>query len=363
LKFITIIQGIKILPLMKLIVRNGITPLPVYLLRFFVLLQGALVSSVFTVVERLKFGRKLKHLALTAPPLFIIGHWRTGSTLLHHLLSLDPGMTAPNLLQTVIPDHFLTSSKYYIPILKKMTPAKRPMDNVLLGPFEPQEEEFALIRMGSRSPLEGVLFPSGRKYFLEGYPHYVPAGRQGKKWDANLLCFYRKLTFLTGKRIVSKNPCHTMRMAHLADMFPGAGFIHIVRDPMAVIPSTIRMWDIVAKENKLKSGGTIPGVKAVAEVLDQFLEQVDKEKHCLEPGRFTEVRFENLESDPEGTVKEIYGDLGLEFSAEFEKALGNYLSGIKDYTKNQYELSREEGDIIRKVLKKRLPYPDYVTSL
>jgi len=353
LKVITIIQGIRVPPLIKLVLRNGITPMPVYLLRFFVLLEGAVISSVFTMVERLKYHKQLKKVHFPAPPVFIIGHWRTGSTFLHQLLSLDPALTAPNLLQTVIPDHFLTSSKYYASILNKLTPAKRPMDNVALGPFEPQEEEFALIRMGSLSPLEKLLFPAGTKYFLEGYPHYVPTGRQGKIWEKNLLCFYRKLTFLTGKRIVSKNPCHTMRVDLLARMFPGSRFIHIVRDPMVVVPSTIRMWDIVAADNKLKRNWVSPGIEATAKVLDQFLEQVDREKHHLEAGQFSEVRFEILETDPMGALKKIYRELGLDFSPEFETALVHFLSGLKAYQKNRYEFSQENRETIQRVMKKR----------
>ena len=137
-------------------------------------------------------------------------------------------------------------------------PRTRPMDNVPLSPFTLQEDEFALIRMGSESPLEKLIFPSGKDYFLKAYDRYIPSGIKLEIWKNNLLSFYQKITLQEGKQIVSKNPYHTMRMELLAEMFPGAKFIHITRDPLVVVPSTIRMWNIVAEQNRLKKEWTSP---------------------------------------------------------------------------------------------------------
>jgi len=331
--------------------------LPVYLVRFIVLLQGALFSSLLTIAERIRYRRKVREVVIERAPVFIIGHWRTGSTFLHQLLHLDPSMVAPNLLQTVIPDHFLFSSRYYLPLLKRVTPPKRPMDNVRLGPLEPQEEEFALLRMGAASPLEYVLFPRREAYFLKGYSEYVPAGKKRQQWEGHLTEFYRKLTFETGRRIVSKNPCHTMRLKVLADMFPGARFIHIVRDPLKVVPSTKKMWDTVARENALKRGWKSPGLEEVAEVLKLFLQHVETEKTYLEKGRFAEVRFEDLERQPLESLKQVYDELGLVNSPAFESAVKEHLKGISNYEKNTHRLTAAEESMILNVMRERLPSP------
>jgi len=237
----TIILGTRFSVLMKLILRNGISLYPKYIARFLLLLVNSLITSSLILAEKKNYGRKTRDTAINLPPIFIIGHWRTGSTLLHQLISLDPQFTAPTLIQTVIPDHLLFSTKYYVPILEKASPKSRPMDNVPLSPAEPQEEEFALIRMGSVSPVEKLIFPGGKGYFLDGYDQYVPGGKKLESWKKNLLTFYKKITLQTGKQIISKNPYHTMRIELLAEMFPGAKFIHISRNPMIVVPSTIRM--------------------------------------------------------------------------------------------------------------------------
>lgn len=354
MKLITIIQGIRVSPLIRLVFRHGITPLPLYLARFLVLFQGALISSLFALVERAKFRRKIRRFKPVKDPLFIIGHWRTGSTFLHQLLNLDPSFAAPTLVQTVIPDHFLFSTKYYRPILRKATSSSRPMDNVALGPDEPQEEEFALLRMGSASPLEHLIFPSRTTYFLSDYDQYIPHGKDKEKWERNLRNFYCKLTFSSGKRIVSKNPCHTMRIRLLAEMFPDAKFIHIVRDPLKVIPSTARMWDIVARESGLKKGWITPGLNEVALVLRQFLRHVEEEKKLLDKGSHAEVRFEDLEDNPLQTLKRLYEQLGLDFSPGFEKAVVTFLEGIGNYEKNTYTLSSQQRSQIMDLMNNRV---------
>lgn len=346
MKIFTIILGTRFSVLMKLFFRNGISIRPVYLVRFLLLLLNSLIASSLILVEKKNFGKKTRESAFTKAPVFIIGHWRTGSTLLHQLINLDPNFTAPTMVQTVIPEHLLFSTRYYVPILKRAMPESRPMDNVALSPFEPQEEEFALIRMGSESPVEKLIFPSGRDYFLSGYDQYVPSGKKLDVWKLNLLTFFRKITLQTGKQIISKNPYNTLRMELLAEMFPDAKFIHITRDPMVVVPSTIRMWNIVAEENKLKKGWTDPSVQEVALVLRDYLEHVAKQHQKLDHP-IAELRFEDLENAPIDALKRIYSELDLQWSGEFEKALRFWLDSNKGYEKNSYKLSPEDQETIR----------------
>jgi len=344
----TIILGTRFSVLMKLVLRNGITLYPKYLLRFFMLLLNSLISSSLILAERKNYGKKTRETVISEAPVFIIGHWRTGSTLLHQLISLDPGFTAPNMVQTVVPDHLLFSTKYYVPILNKAMPRYRPMDQVALTPFTPQEEEFALIRMGSVSPIEQLIFPRGQGYFLKGYENYVPAGKELERWKKNLLTFFKKISLQTGKRIISKNPYHSMRMELLAEMFPGAKFIHITRDPMIVVPSTIRMWDIVADQNGLKRGWKSPGTGETTSVLKAYLDRV-AESHAKLDNPFTELCFEDLEKAPVESLKKIYSDLDLNWPEELETRIRHFMEKNRDYQKNSYALSKEEQDVIRKV--------------
>ncbi|MBN1416546.1 MAG: sulfotransferase [Bacteroidales bacterium] len=345
---VNLLIGVRFPVLLKMLIRNGFSLYPKYIIRLLLLLFNAILSSLFQQVERKKYSTSVNNTVLSNPPVFIIGHWRTGSTYLHQLFNLDPQFTTPKLIQTAIPDHFLFSSTYYLPLMNLAMPKSRMMDEVTISPLAPQEDEFALIRMGSESPLEKLFFPTGDKYFLADYNEYIPKGDKLELWKQNLLTFYKKITFLTGKQIVSKNPYHTMRMSLLADMFPGARFIHICRSPYEVIPSTVRMWNKVAKSTCLKRTWTSPGFKEVASVLRSYIHYVSKEKTKCREHHFTEVTFENLEKDPLKELKRIYAELNLNFSEIFENKVIRFLSFSGNYIKNTYRLTEEEKYLIQR---------------
>src|SRR5262245_14846118 len=46
-------------------------------------------NSVMGVAQRLRYGRKIEATQIEQPPVFIIGHWRSGTTYLHELMHLD----------------------------------------------------------------------------------------------------------------------------------------------------------------------------------------------------------------------------------------------------------------------------------
>src|SRR2546423_15613092 len=59
-------------------------------------LAGILQSMVFlTVVRRRRFR---------IDPIFIVGHWRTGTTFLHNLLSMNRGVTCPTTWECFAPN-------------------------------------------------------------------------------------------------------------------------------------------------------------------------------------------------------------------------------------------------------------------
>jgi omega-hydroxy-beta-dihydromenaquinone-9 sulfotransferase len=347
MNYINLLIGIRFPVLFKMMARNGFSLNPSFLPRLIFLWLNSLLSSFFSVIENLTYNRRLSDVVIASSPVFIIGHWRTGSTYLHQLFHLDPQFTTPTTVQTVIPDHFLFSTKYYTPIMKMHTARGRPMDEVKVLPEDPQEDEFALIRMGSESPLEKLFFPSGTRYFLLDYDQYIPKGKDLAIWKRNLLTFYRKITFLTGKQIVSKNPFHTMRIPLLAEMFPGARFIHISRSPFDVVPSTVKMWNIMAYSNRLKKSWKEPNAGEIASVLRSFVDYVSREKKKLRKNRFAEVRFGDLENDPIRELKRIYSELDISWSEEFEKKVADFLVSQKKYVKNVYHLKEEEKDMIR----------------
>ncbi len=150
-----------------------------------------------------------------------------------------------------------------------------------------------------------------------------------------------------GRRVVLKNPFHALRIATLLRLFPGARFIHIRRDPMAVIPSTMRMWRIVAGDNALRREVRPPSLEEVVRVFARVTHRLEQDLAALPPRRVARMRFEDLELRPRGALRSAYMQLGLKYSAELDNAVTAFQQENRDYQKNHHELSPAEQDYIR----------------
>ena len=53
-------------------------------------------NSVLYWISEAKYRKAAEALPLDPPPIFVIGHWRTGTTFLHDLFSVDPESRLPH---------------------------------------------------------------------------------------------------------------------------------------------------------------------------------------------------------------------------------------------------------------------------
>jgi hypothetical protein len=317
-------------------------------------------SSLFSYIEQKRYGKKIGSTPLPEDPVFIIGHWRTGTTLLHQLLNLDPNLKAPTLFQVAEPDCFICSYRYYLPVFSAMVAKSRPMDNVRIGMNEPQEDEYALYRLTDFSPIERLVFPKDRNYFVLDYPSFLPViEEERKEWERRLCDYFRKLHFFHGKRIVSKNPFNSLRMKELSVLFPKAKFIHIVRHPFEVVPSSIHMWKIVMEQNSLNRLGSIPGIEEVTLGLDKVLTTIEKDSTFLQEKNFYELKFEDLEADPVAEVRKIYSRFQIPFDDALSLNIHSFMDNLKNYQKNEFHLKEEEKELIRRQLFRHMQFFNY----
>ena len=171
-------------------------------------------------------------------------------------------------------------------------PAHRQMDNMRAGFDRPQEDEFALCMLGQPSPYLTIAFPNSAPQ----YPEYldldgVPAAKV-RSWKRTLLGFLKRIAFRDPRRLVLKSPPHTARIAVLKEMFPNALFIHIVRDPYVVFPSTVNLWRTLGARRPCKSRTTRAWRKQVFSTFTRMYEKLEEGKKLLDPEQFyeTEIR-------------------------------------------------------------------------
>src|SRR4029077_1217193 len=148
------------------------------------------------------------------------------------------------------------------------------------------------------------------------------------------------------KGVIFKNPNHSFRIKVLLDIFPQAKFIHIVRDPYVVYPSSIHLLKSLSRVHSLQRP-TFEGLdeRVLATYVDLY-RKVDEGGELVDPSRFYELRYEDLISDPEGQLRRLYEHLGLGDFEQYLPRLRQYLTDHMDYQTNAYELTAEERAIV-----------------
>lgn len=344
--------GMRAEVLARLVRRHGVSPTPRHLSRLAFCSQGAVWASLLGLMERRLQGASIKAAPPPRDPVIIPSHWRTGTTILHQLMARDPALVCPSLFQVTLPDSFLVSRPYAEPILSPAMRGKRPMDNVRLGFDEPQEDEYALYRLTGVSPLARLVFPRRAGYFLAGDDSFLPRDpAEQQAWEEALVRFVTRLQLSSqGRRVVLKNPFHSLRLPTLLRLFPGARFLHIRRDPLAVIPSTLRMWRIVAADNCLRREVPAPTLQEVVAGYARVTRRLEADLDALPPGQVARLRFEDLELRPRGALRSAYRQVGLTYSHPLDAAVQAFQEEHRDYQKTRHQLSDEERDYIRREL-------------
>lgn len=302
------------------------------------LLPGmAVYNSVMSFIENVRFGKKLRETEITQPPIFVLGHWRSGSTLLHNLITSDPQFSYVNLYQAMFPCHCLTTEWLGSKIASPLLPKTRPMDNMGIRFDLPQEDEFALCVMTGYSPYLLPIFQhSPRKIdrFFDVEKGLNP--QELKEWKDALTLLMKKVTLKTGKPVVLKSPSHTFRTKLLLEMFPNAKFVYIYRNPYAVLKSSIHFRKTIFEENALGRSQTEDMSEEVLQTYEDCFRTYERDRHLVPQGNLHEVCFESLEADPLGEMSKMYETLGLKGFAGLQAVLEPQMDTLRKYKKNVF---------------------------
>lgn len=349
-------EGIDFFAWLRLLARNRCAVHWRYLYIAVIVTFVSFGHTLLRLLQQLIYGRRIASTPIAEAPIFIVGHWRTGTTLLHEFLILDERHNYPNTYECMAPNHFLLTEKVFTRLFRFLTPSHRPMDNMAAGFDRPQEDEFALCMLGVPSPYLTIAFPNRPPQYpeyldLEGIPPSAVA-----RWKDGVRRFLQQLTFKNPKRLVLKSPPHMCRIKVLLEMFPDARFVHIVRDPHVVFPSTVNLWKSLYRTHGLQTP-TFANLEAeVFQTFTRMYERLEEGRKLVPAGRFHELRYEDLIRDPLSEMRLLYERLGLDGFEQMKPRLERYLESIKGYETNRYELKPETradidsrwGDVIHR---------------
>jgi omega-hydroxy-beta-dihydromenaquinone-9 sulfotransferase len=320
---------------LKLLRANGFAVDPAYWHRAAFITLASTLNSYFRKREHRQF-----HDAIAAteiqPPIFILGHWRSGTTHLHNLLAQDPQFAFANTYQVVNPHTFLTTEAAHTQRFAWMLPKTRPMDAMTLNFQTPQEDEFAPCLMSLRSLYLGISFPRNEDQYSRYLTFDGTPRAEIDEWKSALRWFLKKLTLKYQRPLVLKSPPHTARIRLLLEMFPDARFVHIHRHPYQVFQSCRHYYDTATWFSYLQRPDLGEIDRRILARYTQLHDAFFAQRHLIPTGQFHEMSFEELERLPLGCIKDLYQKLGISDFESSQPQLKRYVDSLTGYRKNRF---------------------------
>ena len=304
----------------------------------------SLLTSPLRAAESILYGSRIRSESLTQPPVFILGHWRTGTTYLHTLLAQDPSLGFVPLFQTLAPASFFTGRRTLQPLVALRAPKTRPMDEVPIHMEVAQEEEFAMAGLARQSFYLGFTFPKSMDTLFQKYVMFDNLSPDERaEWERSYLYLLKTASLHNGgKRLVIKNPVNTARIPALLQLFPDAKFIHIHRDPFEVYRSTLHLYRAVIQLLSLQGLEEDKNQRRVLEFYRKMMTRYMDDRDRIPSGNLTEVAYDDLVANPLETIEGVYSELGLPGWEEARTGIAEHVLAQRSYRPKQHTLSPDD---------------------
>jgi len=285
------------------------------------------------------------------PPVFVLGLPRTGTTFLHHLLSLDPTVRYPKTWELFDPARL---PKYRddptrdahkrrqfvqngIKRIKGIVPHIEAIHEI--GADEPEE---CLIAIGMDMPLIFCTMPA-----------YMSRLQILKEWDLTTAYanHYETLQLMAfqqssqDKRWCLKCPMHLGFIRCIQKVFPqGTKIVWTHRDPCESIPSLSSLFQTMLEMHTLEDIRVDEVGQTTLKFWSEMLKRADEDIKSDKSGH-SHVQYRQLIKDPISVVKQLYQDFGWEFTREYEQKLEEYIAENK---KKREEKAFQKGKALHK---------------
>ena len=286
-------------------------------------------------------------------PVFIFANGRSGTTMLHRLLSYDEEHFAGFKLH----QSMFTAVSYqrFFDAIQKgpLGPlARRAVDKINETFFsgwegihemgiDKEEEDEAIFVYALQSPTISLLNP-----YMEGYGEMAWLDLQDDEARRSFMDHYeatlKKHLYSVGgdRRFLNKNVFFAPRVRTVLERFPDARFLYLVRHPYKALPSFLNMfyekWITHSPELPKES----PAARELVELGYAYYRTALELMRTLPPERFHVVRYASLTKDPKRVVEEVYDWMDLEMSPAYRQRLEQVTQKQKRYkSSHQYSLA------------------------
>ena len=295
----------------------------------------------FRMWQSLAYGRRINRTEIHPEPVFLLGFWRSGTTLLHNLFAVDPQWGYVSTYQAALPDVFLAGQGRLRRTLSSALPETRGIDNIPVDFAMPQEEEIALMCTSGLSPYVSLVFPRTADATLE----YLFIGesadaRERERWRAAYLHLLKAATLaMDGKPLIIKSPSNTSRVGELLDMFPRARFVYIQRNPYDTLRSYIHLLRLMNAWHALQDIDFDELLLRQVKIYRRMALAYREQRALIPDGRLIEIKYEDLDRDKFAQMQNIYDALDFSGFDDTASQLNAYLESIANFQKNPSHVS------------------------
>lgn len=296
-------------------------------------------------------------------PLFVTATPRSGTTFLHELLALDEErFLSFKLYQTVAPAVCIRRAAQRLEQLDRYlgSPAGRALagldrrlfrnwkgiHRVSLNAHEEDENLFVLPLV---SPAIYLLFPA-----LDALPEFIDVDAWPAQTTRRIAEAYqdsvRRLVYgdRPQRTPLIKNVLMASRMGITEAAFPNARFIHVLRNPLQAIPSAVSLFYAMWRVHSPEIAPNAPQTRALARMFIEHTRRLCEHRRRTS-GRSVQVQYDQLVSNPVGTIEAIYDAFGWGLTPEFQRQLERKARAASGFrSQHRYDLAQfglSEADI------------------
>lgn len=314
--------------------------------RFLDVSLTSLACFPMDVLEELATRGRRRRVSIERP-VFILGHWRSGTTLLQQLMTAHQDLGYVSSFHCGAAGRFLLFRGLWRWIMELAAPRGRPQDDVTLSPQGPAEEDGAMVRLSDQAFDHCFHFPRDWARILRRGVLLDERPDSAARWKRTYRDFLARVTLdLEGRRLLLKSPANTARLAPLLELFPDARFVHIVRSPYEVFYSSMRMWRTIIAVHSFQDVDEADIQVAVLTTYREVMRRFRETSAPLTEATLMELRYEDLLADPERQLESVFDWLGCPLDAPSRARLRHQLEGLPRYAANVHHLTEAGLDLV-----------------
>ena len=332
--------------LLRLLAQGGVALPRLHVAAIAVAMAG--MRAPFTLAEAAICAALLHRRPPGPAPVFIVGHWRSGTTHLANLLSRSGAFAILSPMDVGLPGEALGLARLARPFVEQFFPRTRLIDDIPLASDLPQEDELALANLSTLSCHHGLYFPDRlRAEFDRGLFGVGVRPAELARWRRAQHRYVDKMNWAAGGRpLLIRNPASSTRIALLRALWPDARFIHIHRHPAYVCASSVRMLRTLVRELSLGAPeADIAGL--VRHVYPRLMTRLIQDGDAVPAGRFVEVRHDDLCRAPLAELERIHRTLSLPGFEAAQPRFSAYLARAGDHVPAASSLADADAAWVR----------------